>query len=160
MSRRKRGGDTPQTYDVGYGKPPTHTRFKTGVSGNPSGRKRGAITAQTIAQKILNGKIPIIEEGVKRSVSRVGVMLRSIANKAVKGDLKAAAFLMKFEEARLASPATATDSQNISALDEEIIAGFMRRREPKSELDDGGDNAHSTTPPLDDPETSRGNEDD
>ena len=26
-------------YEVGYCKPPTHTRFKKGVSGNPAGRK-------------------------------------------------------------------------------------------------------------------------
>jgi len=29
-------------YDVGYGKPPTDTRFRKGKSGNPKGRPRGA----------------------------------------------------------------------------------------------------------------------
>ena len=29
-----------QEYEVGYCKPPTHTRFKKGVSGNPAGRKK------------------------------------------------------------------------------------------------------------------------
>jgi Family of unknown function (DUF5681) len=29
-------------YQIGYGKPPPHTRFRPGVSGNPSGRPRGA----------------------------------------------------------------------------------------------------------------------
>ncbi|HET9530513.1 MAG TPA: DUF5681 domain-containing protein [Blastocatellia bacterium] len=28
-------------YDVGYGKPPVHTRFKKGQSGNPKGFPRG-----------------------------------------------------------------------------------------------------------------------
>jgi Family of unknown function (DUF5681) len=29
-------------YQVGYGKPPQHTRFKKGESGNPAGRPRHA----------------------------------------------------------------------------------------------------------------------
>ena len=28
-------------YEVGYKKPPIHTRFKPGVSGNPKGRPKG-----------------------------------------------------------------------------------------------------------------------
>jgi hypothetical protein len=31
----------PRDYEVGYGKPPSATRFKKGVSGNPKGRPRG-----------------------------------------------------------------------------------------------------------------------
>jgi hypothetical protein len=28
-------------YEVGYGKPPKHSRFKKGKSGNPQGRSKG-----------------------------------------------------------------------------------------------------------------------
>ena len=35
----KQGG--PRTYEVGYRKPPAHSRFKKGVSGNPGGRPQG-----------------------------------------------------------------------------------------------------------------------
>lgn len=46
MSRRDGKTGTALTprpgYDVGYGKPPEHTRFKPGQSGNPKGRPKGA----------------------------------------------------------------------------------------------------------------------
>lgn len=38
-----------QDYDVGYQKPPKHTQFKLGQSGNPSGKKKGKSLAQYIA---------------------------------------------------------------------------------------------------------------
>jgi len=34
-------------YEIGYRKPPAHTRFKAGQSGNPAGRPRGARKQQT-----------------------------------------------------------------------------------------------------------------
>jgi Family of unknown function (DUF5681) len=36
MSRKKRGPTNP----VGYGRPPVHSRFRKGQSGNPAGRRR------------------------------------------------------------------------------------------------------------------------
>ena len=41
-------------YAVGYGKPPKHTRFKKGRSGNPRGRPRGAKNLSTLLFGALN----------------------------------------------------------------------------------------------------------
>jgi hypothetical protein len=38
LSKRPRA----QAYEVGHGKPPVHSRFKTGKSGNPRGRPKGS----------------------------------------------------------------------------------------------------------------------
>ena len=44
-------------YAVGYGRPPSHSRFRKGVSGNPRGRPRGmtAARANRLACKKLIG---------------------------------------------------------------------------------------------------------
>ena len=44
----------PCDYDVGYGKPPRHTRFKKGQSGNPRGRPSGSKNLATVLSEALN----------------------------------------------------------------------------------------------------------
>ena len=39
--------DTTKTYEVGFGRPPRHTRFKAGQSGNPKGKAKGAVNLAT-----------------------------------------------------------------------------------------------------------------
>jgi len=40
MTQGRRNTAAQAEYDVGYGKPPVHTRFRKGQSGNPNGRPR------------------------------------------------------------------------------------------------------------------------
>ena len=52
--------DKKSDYKVGYKKPPLHTRFKKGQSGNPSGRPKGSknfstLLAEAQATKMLLG---------------------------------------------------------------------------------------------------------
>jgi Family of unknown function (DUF5681) len=46
-------------YKVGFRRPPLHTRFKPGVSGNPSGRRKGSQNLKTLFHKILNEEIAL-----------------------------------------------------------------------------------------------------
>jgi hypothetical protein len=46
MQSNDSSSDTPvnsagDAYEVGFGKPPKHTRFRAGQSGNPAGRRNG-----------------------------------------------------------------------------------------------------------------------
>ena len=46
--------DRERDYEVGYGKPPRHTRFTKGQSGNPRGRPPGAKNLKTLLSEALN----------------------------------------------------------------------------------------------------------
>ena len=45
-----------EDYEVGYGKPPQHTRFKKGRSGHPEGRPRGSTNVTIRAERAAGGQ--------------------------------------------------------------------------------------------------------
>ena len=83
-------------YEVGYRKPPKHTRFKPGQSGNPKGRRKGAKNTATIARDLLNEYILVKLKGGVRNQPMREVLLRTVMKKAAeKGDIKAFELLLK-----------------------------------------------------------------
>src|SRR5437868_15411219 len=58
--------DHERDYEVGYGKPPRHSRFKRGQSGNPRGRARGAKNLRTLLSEALNECVIVTENGGRR----------------------------------------------------------------------------------------------
>jgi hypothetical protein len=76
-------------YDVGYGRPPVHTRFRKGQSGNPRGRAVEDKTIRDSLRKVLRDKVIVSENGERKSVPRIDVVARQLANKAATGDLAA-----------------------------------------------------------------------
>jgi hypothetical protein len=66
-------------YEVGYGRPPTHTRFSKGHSGNPGGRPRGITPgrATALALKELYRLVTVREAGKVLRLPAIQVVLRS-----------------------------------------------------------------------------------
>jgi hypothetical protein len=82
--------------EVGYGKPPKHSRFKSGVSGNPSGRpRREAGTFGEIIQNAVDAPIQYREQGRVKTITRNELGLRKLVEQAVKGNLAAAEQVLK-----------------------------------------------------------------
>jgi hypothetical protein len=85
-------------YAVGYGKPPKHSQFKKGHSGNPKGhRKRAPKTIKTILNEVFARKIRVVEGGVPRRVTMYELILTGLAAKAAKGDIAALNLLLAFK---------------------------------------------------------------
>ena len=76
--------------EVGYKKPPRHTRFQPGRSGNPKGRPKASKNFKTVFERELNHRIAIAENGRSKKVSKRDAIAKRLVNGAVNGDLKAA----------------------------------------------------------------------
>lgn len=97
VKRRLKGAMTTEdnTYLVGYGKPPVHTRFAKGRSGNPKGRPRGAKNMATLIEEALNERVTVKENGRTRRITKKAAAFKQAVNKAAAGDLKALRFVVE-----------------------------------------------------------------
>ena len=86
--------------DVGYGRPPTATRFKKGQSGNPRGRPR-ARRREIPYDFLLGQMVTIREDGRERRVTAAEAFLLQLTKKGLQGDgASARASLAAIEAAR------------------------------------------------------------
>jgi hypothetical protein len=83
---------------VGYCRPPRHTRFKPGQSGNPSGRSKNAESHRRLLEKALEEPIEVVEGGKSYSIRRSEAMYRSLVSRAAGGDMRAAALVTRLAE--------------------------------------------------------------
>jgi hypothetical protein len=100
---------TKRHYTVGQGKPPEHTRFQKGQSGNPKGRRKGSKNVATLLEQVLNERVAVTENGRRKRITKLEAMLKQLANKAASGDHRAIKLLMPLAETSLGSSNAASD---------------------------------------------------
>ncbi len=113
--------------EVGYKKPPKHTRFRKGQSGNPAGRTKGTRNFKTDVRKQLNEPVTVRDGGSVRSVSSQEAGLMKLRAMALAGDQRALDRLLGLAE-RYAIEEEADDAEAaLSGEDEAIIERFIER---------------------------------
>jgi hypothetical protein len=121
-------------YSVGYGKPPQATRFKSGQSGNPSGRPKGTRNLATDLHEELNEKITVREGTATRSISKQRAVVKSLMNAALKGDTRATAQITALIDRTMEKVEREKAEQVLGAEDQAILERFQARARR-----DGGD---------------------
>lgn len=116
---------TKLDYVVGYRRPPETTQFKPGESGNPKGRPKGSRPVGTLLQDILQQKIAVTENGKTKRIPVLEVMLRRLANDAMRGEQRAIKFLMQLLEQYRDSAQTNLALGEMLAEDAEILAEYL-----------------------------------
>jgi Family of unknown function (DUF5681) len=80
----------PGQYDVGYGRPPAHTRFPAGRSGNPAGRRKGQPTPNEIFMKEAARLVKIKRGETVETITKFEAIVRRMLQSAMEGDIAAA----------------------------------------------------------------------
>jgi hypothetical protein len=127
--------EAKRDYEIGYGRPPEHSRFKPGKSGNTKGRPRGRRNVRTVVEDVLSQRITIREGDRTRSLSKLDGLVLTMVNKALGGDAKALPPLIALlRSVGLINEAPEPAStEPITANDSEIVAEFIRRHGTSTE---------------------------
>lgn len=117
-------------YDVGYGKPPKHTRFRKGQSGNPKGRRKGSRALKTDLDEALKATLTITVGGKKRRGTTQALTMYALAIKSATGDLRAAKLLADLV-LNVFGPGDRNGAEaKLSKQDEELLGRLLGRFEP------------------------------
>jgi hypothetical protein len=118
--------ETEREYAANYRKPPVHTRFKKGQSGNPRGRPAKNLPALLAAA--LNEKVTITENGKRRQVTKREAVIAQLVNKSASAELRATKMLIDMlrDIEKKAEPA-ATLKSPFGPTDKEVMQQLIAR---------------------------------
>ena len=117
----------PDSYDVGYRKPPRHTQFQKGQSGNP-GRKRGSKSLSNQIMDELRKKITITDANGRRRVTKQEAMVIQMVNKGLAGDHKAAMAILQVDRQREAEAARGGGAEPFTLANDLTVALALLKR--------------------------------
>jgi len=120
--------DNKRDYEVGFGKPPRHTRFQKGQSGNPRGRLTGAKNLKTLVIEALNQLVTVTENGGKRTVSKCEAIATQLVNRATMANWPAVKILLDIlRDIEAQTELTPRENSSFNAADEKVIAQLKAR---------------------------------
>ena len=116
--------------DVGYGRPPSEHQFKPGQSGNELGRPKGSKNEATIIDELFNRKVDVRQNGRLRKITLLEAICLRCAEDALKGNLKAAAFLLNRRQ--LLESSSERPANDVLDLDDrKVLESYVRQLEAK-----------------------------
>lgn len=127
-------------YEVGYGRPPKHSQFKPGQSGNRKGKSKGSRSFKTDLLEVLRTPVAVTAEGKPKKVStQMGGMLR-LREKALKGDVRALDRLLAYAAQYNVEEAAQASTAALLAEDRQILKNARERSgetHPEPPVEDG-----------------------
>jgi Family of unknown function (DUF5681) len=115
------------TYKVGYRRPPIHTRFPPGTSGNVAGRPKKKPTIEELEKKLLlEEKLTVTTNGKTRKVDPVSAALRVLRREALSGNLRALKLYFERVDTLAAAETAAKKDENPHAVKANLIVEAIR----------------------------------
>src|SRR6266478_4511336 len=120
--------DDEHDYKVGPGRPPLHTRFRKGQSGNPGGRGKKQLS--TLLADALNEPAFVTIDGERRKITKREAVVLQLVDKSTSADLRATKMLfdmMKEAEHKAGVAVPPPEPRRLSAPDKEVVQLFVER---------------------------------
>ena len=133
--------DSKDVNAVGYKRPPPHTRFRPGHSGNPTGRPKHKPTFRTALLAELAATMP--GKDPQRAASKLKALVKTLVDTAIAGDARAQSLLV----GALARMGDAEENEAVSltADDKGILDAYL-----SSEVQGGASDTEAASPLGDD----------
>ena len=129
---------------VGYRRPPKHSQFRPGQSGNPLGRRHGINNFQTDLVEVLSEEVTIREHGVDRKLTKQKAIVDALVTAAVRGDMRATTTLMSFC-LRPASTSGDVAHKTPATEDAEILKTLQTRKRKRRSTQKGETTSNNQT---------------
>lgn len=110
---------------VGYKNPPSANRFGPGISGNPKGRPKGSKNILKVIEKELDNRIGVTEGGARKTITKRVAAIKQLVNKAIGGDARALALLLKTAAENEEEPSKQTE---VAGPTEQRMMESIKRR--------------------------------
>jgi Family of unknown function (DUF5681) len=124
-------------YEVGYGKPPQHSRFRKGQCGNPRGRPKGSKNLATIVGEALDQKVVVNEGGRRRKITKREAVITQLVNRSAQADLKATQMLLGLmHEIERRGETASAEAKTFSDKDRQVLAVLRARLAGDTQGDD------------------------
>jgi hypothetical protein len=124
---RRQGSNN--SYLIGYARPPKHTQFRPGQSGNPGGHRKKRQSLQDIVANVLFEKMEVQIGERTEKIPGVAGLIRTAMSRALQGDYKflmaVIAFIRLSGLSDVGSDALMPETNARS--DEAVLADFIKR---------------------------------
>lgn len=127
-------------YPVGYKKPPRHTQFKKGQSGNPKGRPKGTPNFRTALDREIREQVTVNEGGRRSQISKLEAIVKQFVNKPMAGDVRALELLLRQLPLVDDSFSEAEPEDTLEAADDVIMRRLFERIKHSSKEDSADEN--------------------
>ena len=117
--------DSDSSYKVDPGRPPLHTRFQKGQSGNPGGRSTKSLPA--LLADALNETVVVTIDGRRRTITKREAIVTQMVDKSASADLRVTKMLIDMMKDVEHDAPPPPEPRRLAAADKEVVQQFVAR---------------------------------
>ena len=125
MTKSNNNNDRVGDSSVGYGRPPKHTRWKNGQSGNPAGRRKGARGLKSDLRDELASRMTIRINNEPVTDTKQRLMVKALTARAAAGDTRAAEKLIDVIARIIGVEDENKAADRLSARDQDLLEQWI-----------------------------------